>query len=36
MCVRKPLISSEMVSEDEGTSLVAEEKGEAVRERQVI
>ena len=31
----KPLISSEMVSEDEGTSLVAEEKGEVVRERQV-
>ena len=31
----KPLISSEMVSEDEGTSLVAEEKGEAMRERQV-
>ena len=31
----KPLISSEMVSEDEGTSLVAEEKGEGVRESQV-
>ena len=31
----KPLISSEMVSKDEGTSLVAEEKGEGVRESQV-
>ena len=31
----KPLISSEMVSKDEGTSLVAEEKGEGVRESEV-
>ena len=31
----KPLISSEMVSKDEGTILVAEEKGEGVRESQV-
>ena len=31
----KPLISSEMVSKDEGTNLVAEEKFEVVRESQV-
>ena len=31
----KSLISSEMVSKDEGTSLAAEEKGEGVRESQV-
>ena len=34
MC-EKPLISSELVSKDESTSLVAEEKGEDVRERLV-
>ena len=31
----KPIISSEMVSEDEGTNLVPEEKGEGMRESQV-
>ena len=30
MYVRNPLISSELVSENEGTILVAEEKGERV------
>ena len=34
MC-EKPLISSELVGEKESTSLVAEEKGEVVRERLV-
>ena len=34
MC-EKPLIFSEMVSQNEGTNLVAEEKGEMVRESLV-